>query len=263
MKTALITGASSGIGKAFAEELAQRNYNLVIVARSQSALTALKEKLESTHQITVTVLVQDLSLPHGGQSIFNEVKSKNITVDLLINNAGFGDYGKFADRTLQKQLNMIQVNIAALVELTYLFLGEMTKRNSGEIINVSSIAGYQPLPYLSVYAATKAFVLSFSEALWAEYKEYDIKVLALSPGPTKSNFPEVAEFPNSSSFNDSKNSLTTAEEVVKNALLALEKQQSNVVTGGVGNQIIVNLGRFFPREVIVSGVEKQFRQKNK
>lgn len=263
MKTALITGASSGIGKAFAEELAQRQYNLVIIARSQSALIELQETLESQHQVKVTVIVQDLSLPHSSEAIFNEVKSQNITVDLLINNAGFGDYGRFGDRNLQKQLDMIQVNISALVELTYLFLEEMTQRKNGEIINVSSIAGYQPLPYLSVYAATKAFVLSFSEALWAEYKEYGIKVLALCPGPTKSNFPIIAEFPNLAGFDDSKNSITTAEEVVKNALLALEKQQSNIVTGGIGNQIIVNLGRFFPREFILRGVEKQFSQNRK
>lgn len=264
MKTALITGASSGIGKAFAEELAQRNYNLVIVARSESALIELKEKLESQYQITVNVIVQDLSLTHGSEAIFNQVKSQNITVDLLINNAGFGDYGRFGDRILQKQLDMIQVNISTLVELTHLFLEEMTQRKDGEIINVGSIAGYQPLPYLSVYAATKAFVLSFSEALWAEYKDYGIKVLALCPGPTQSNFPLVAEFPDSGSFDDNKkNSLTTPEEVVKNALLALEKQQPNIVTGGIGNQIIVNIGRFFPREFILQGVEKQFRQKQK
>lgn len=261
MKTALITGASSGIGKAFAEELAQRNYNLVIIARSQSALIELKEKLESQHQITVTVIVQDLSLTHGSEAIFNQVKSQNITVDLLINNAGFGDYGRFGDRILQKQLDMIQVNISALVELTHLFLGEMTQRKNGEIINVSSIAGYQPLPYLSVYAATKAFVLSFSEALWAEYREYGIKILALCPGPTKSNFFEVAEFGNMPGFENSKNTLITAEEVVKNSLSALEKQQPNIVTGGIGNQIIVNLGRFFPREFLLRSVEKQFSKK--
>jgi uncharacterized protein len=261
MKTALITGASSGIGKAFAEELAQRKYNLIIIARSQSTLVELKEKLESQHQITVTVIVQDLSLTHSGEAIFNQVKSQNITVDLLINNAGFGDYGRFGDRNLQKQLDMIQVNISALVELTHLFLGEMTQRKNGEIINVSSIAGYQPLPYLSVYAATKAFVLSFSEAVWAEYREYGIKVLALCPGPTKSNFFEVAEFGNIPGFENSKNSLITAEEVVKNALSALEKQQPNIVTGGIGNQIIVNLGRFFPREFLLRSVEKQFSKK--
>ncbi|MGI0480980.1 SDR family NAD(P)-dependent oxidoreductase [Geminocystis sp. CENA526] len=260
-KTALITGASSGIGKAFAEELAQRNYNLIIVARSNSLLVELKEKLESQYGIKVTVICQDLSLPRAGESIFNQVKQENIFVDLLVNNAGFGDYGRFTDRTLSKQLDMIQVNITALVELTYLFLQEMKTQGKGEIINVSSIAGYQPLPYLSVYAATKAFVLSFSEALWAEYKSYGIKILALCPGPTESKFPEVAEFTNFPGMEKgNQSSIAKAEDVVKNALSALEKSQANVVTGGIGNQIVVNLSRFFPRELIVSGVEKQFRQ---
>lgn len=261
MKTALITGASSGIGKAFAEELAQRNYNLIIVARSNSLLLELKEKLESQYPIKVKVICQDLTVSGAGEIVFNQVKQDNIFVDLLINNAGFGDYGRFTDRVLQKQLDMIQLNITALVELTYLFLTEMKSQGRGEIINVSSIAGYQPLPYLSVYAATKAFVLSFSEALWAEYKAYGIKILALCPGPTESKFPEVAEFTNFPGMEDSnKNAIAKAEDVVKNALSALEKSQANVVTGGIGNQIVVNLSRFFPRELIVNGVEKQFRQ---
>ncbi|BAQ66504.1 SDR family oxidoreductase [Geminocystis sp. NIES-3709] len=260
MKTALITGASSGIGKAFAQELAQRNYNLIMVARSKSLLLELQEKLQSEYSIKVKVICQDLSISHAGEAIFKEVKQDNIFVDLLINNAGFGDYGRFIDRDLQKQLNMIQVNISALVELTHLFLTEMKQEGKGEIINVSSIAGYQPLPYLSVYAATKAFVLSFSEALWAEYKSYGIKILALCPGPTESKFPEVAEFTNFPGMEGNQNGIAKAEDVVKNALSALEKSQANVVTGGIGNQIVVNLSRFFPRELIVKGIEKQFRQ---
>ncbi len=261
MSIALITGASSGIGKAFAEELAQRQYDLIVIARSLDQLTALKEQLESQHKIKVFVITQDLSLPHAGQTIFEQVQQQNLQVDLLINNAGFGDYGKFGDRSLDKQLNMIQVNISAVVELTHLFLPQMRARKKGQIVNVSSIAGYQSMPYLSVYAATKAFVLSFSEALWAEYQHDGIHILALCPGPTESQFPKVAEFPQASfEQNKSLNSIPKSEDVVKEALSALEnKNKPNLVTGGFANNIIVNLSRFLPREAIIKMVKQQFQ----
>ncbi len=258
-KTALITGASSGLGKAFAEELAERQYNLVILARSEDKLQQLKLQLERQHQVSVELIVQDLSVPHASQSVFKQVTEKGLTIDLLINNAGFGDYGTFSDRPLDKQVKMIQLNITALVELTHLFLPIMQQRQSGGIINVSSITAYQPIPYLSVYAATKAFVLSFTESLWAENKHTGISILALCPGPSESKFFEVAEFPQSFANQNGNTSLTPASEVVKEALKALAKNQANVVTGGLGNQVIVNLSRFLPREMLVSVVEKQFR----
>jgi len=136
----------------------------------------------------------------------------------------------------------------------------MRERKEGDIINVGSIAGYQPLPYLSVYAATKAFVLSFYEALWAENKEYGVNILALCPGPTESNFGEVAEFELNQNSDDM--SLAKAEDVVKDALDALSQKKSNSVTGGLVNQIIVNLPRFLPKELLLKAVEKQFK-KNK
>jgi short-subunit dehydrogenase len=261
MSVALVTGASSGIGKAFAEELARRQYDLIIIARSLAELTALKQQLESQHQVKVFVITQDLSLPSAGQAILAQVQQQNLTVDLLINNAGFGDYGKFGDRPLDKQLEMIQVNITALVELTHLFLPQMRARKKGQIINVSSIAGYQSMPYLSVYAATKAFILSFSEALWAEYQDDGIHILALCPGPTETAFPTVAEFPHLDlKQNQSWNSLNQAEDVVKEALSALDqKNKANLVTGGLANNIIVNLSRFFPRELITKMLKQQFK----
>lgn len=259
-KTALITGASSGIGKAFAEELAQRNYNLVIVARTESALNELQNTLEIKHLIKVTVIVKDLISNGACEQIYQQLKQENIIVDLLINNAGFGDYGEFAKRPLPKLLDMIQLNISALVELTYLFLQDMTERGQGDIINVSSIAGFQPLPYLGVYAATKAFVLSFSEALWAENQDNDINILALCPGATESKFGEVAEFTPMKTM--SSNDLATASEVVRRALEALQAKQANVVTGKFNNQIIVNLGRFLPRESLVGFIAKMFGKNN-
>ncbi|MGK7915962.1 MAG: SDR family NAD(P)-dependent oxidoreductase [Prochloraceae cyanobacterium] len=257
MKTALITGASYGIGAAFARELAARNTNLVLVARSADRLQHLASELQEQWKIQTDVLVEDLTAPGATKSVFEAVSQKELTIDLLINNAGFGDYGVFTQRNLGKQLQMIQLNITALVELTYLFLPAMKRCGEGGIINVSSIAGFQALPYMSVYAATKAFVLSFSEALWAENQGTGVGILALCPGPTESNFPKVAEFPESSFGANMK--LTSAEDVVRDALSALEKNQSISVTGGLANQIIVNLPRFLPRELLVSTVEKQFR----
>lgn len=256
MNNALITGASQGIGKAFAQELASRKTNLVLVARSQDKLQELAKKLESQEQIKVEVIPLDLTAPGACQQLYQEVSELGIEIDLLINNAGFGDYGAFSSRKLAKQLEMIQLNITALVELTYLFLGEMQQRQRGAILNISSIAGFQPLPYLSTYAATKAFVLSFSESLWAENRTTGVKIMAVCPGPTESNFSQVAEFPQST---NSQSKAIPAIQVVKEALEALENDQSTVVTGGLANQVIVNLPRFFPRKTLVGLVEKQFR----
>jgi len=256
MKNALITGASQGIGKAFAQELATRKTNLVLVARSQDKLQELATNLQKQEQIKVEVIPLDLTVPQASQELYHRVSDLGIEIDLLINNAGFGDYGAFSTRKLTKQSEMIQLNITALVELTYLFLGEMQQRQQGAILNISSIAAFQPLPYLSTYAATKAFVLSFSEALWAENRSTGVKIMAVCPGPTESNFSEVAEFPQSENL---KIKSTSARQVVIETLGALEGDQPTVVTGGLGNQVIANLSRFFPRETLLNLVEKQFR----
>ncbi|MEG4270568.1 MULTISPECIES: SDR family oxidoreductase [unclassified Microcoleus] len=261
MPTALITGASGGIGAAFAAELAKRQHNLILVARSEDKLQQLAAKLQQEFNILVEIIVQDLTAPGAGTAVFDAVVKKGWTVDLLVNNAGFGDYGVFADRPLAKQLTMAQLNIVALVELSHLFLQGMRERKSGSIINVASIAAFQPMPYLSMYAATKAFVLSFSEALWAENKDLGIRVLCLCPGPTESDFFAVAEFPKSLA-SSSGQKLVPAAEVVRDALKALDKNESNVVTGGIPNQIIANMPRLMPRELLVKSVEKVFRAKD-
>ncbi|HIK10691.1 MAG TPA: SDR family oxidoreductase [Oscillatoriaceae cyanobacterium M33_DOE_052] len=259
MATALITGASSGIGEVFAWELAQRNYDLVLVARSEAKLQELAEKLMQAYAIHAEIIVQDLSNPGAGTTVFEAVSQKGWTVDMLINNAGFGDYGSFSDRPLPKIMEMIQLNIATLVELTHLFLTPMRQRRSGTIINVASIAGFLPLPYMSVYAATKAFVLSFSSALWAENRADGIRIQALCPGPTSTQFFQVAEFP--ATMNGNGGNMVTAAEVVKESLKGLETNKSNIVTGGLKTQIIVNLQRFFPRDFLLSLMESQFKAK--
>ncbi|MGF1591517.1 MAG: SDR family NAD(P)-dependent oxidoreductase [Pleurocapsa sp.] len=258
MKTALITGASSGIGETFARELASRKTDLVLVARSQDKLTKLATELSSTYQVKTEVIVRDLAEATAGQAVFDAVQAKGLTIDLLINNAGFGDYGAFSDRPLSKQMTMVQLNITTVVELTGLFLPLMQHRSSGAIINLSSIAGFQPIPYMSVYAATKAFVLNFSEALWAENKDRGVRILAVCPGPTESKFYESADFPDSATGLNGM-TMASAEKVVQEALQALDKGQSTVVAGGFANQLIVNLPRLVPRDLLVSVVGKQFK----
>ena len=258
MTTALITGASSGIGETFARELAARKTNLVLVARSQDKLNQLAAQLSSKHQIKTSVIPQDLTEAKAGKLVFDAVQAQDLTVDLLINNAGFGDYGAFSDRPLSKQMAMVQLNINAVVELTGLFLPLMQQRRDGAIINLSSIAGFQPIPYMSVYAATKAFILNFSEALWAENKDLGIRILVVCPGPTESKFYDRADFPdNATGLNGT--TMASTEKVVRESLKALDKGQSTVVAGGFANQIIVNLPRLVPRDLLVNLVGKQFK----
>ncbi len=257
MTTALITGASSGIGAEFATALAERGLDLVLVARSESALRQLGERLSKQYGVRITVIVQDLTMSQGPAHIYQQTQDLNLTIDLLVNNAGFGDYGLFAQSDRQRQLAMIQLNIQALVDMTHHFLPGMQARQSGSILNVASIAAFQPMPYLSVYAACKAFVLSFSEALWAENQSTGVAVLAVCPGPTESNFFAVAGFPKALAGGNS--TLVPAAKVVQQALRALDDQRANVVTGGLGNQVIVNLPRLLPRQTLVKAIAKLFQ----
>lgn len=195
MSTALITGASGGIGKAFAEELAARNTHLVLVARSEEKLNQLAKYLQEKHNIQVDIIVADLTKDGSTDIVFNTVTERGLTVDMLINNAGFGDYGDFAKRDRERHLKILQLNVLALVDLTHRFLQGMRQRGSGSIINVSSLSAFQPIPYVSVYSASKAFILNFSQALWAENKSYGVRVLVVCPGPVETNFLWRLNFP--------------------------------------------------------------------
>lgn len=258
MSVALITGASSGIGAEFAQELAERKTDVVLVARNQRKLETLAQLFVEKYGIRAEAIAQDLSQPDAATKVVEALSAKNLQVDTLINNAGFGDYGAFADGDRAKQLQMIQLNVTALVDLTYQLLGPMLERQTGAIVNIGSIASFQSLPYMSVYAATKAFVLSFSEALWAELDGTGVRVLAACPGATKTDFFQVA------GFSDLPGSAATPETVVKETLQALENSnKATVVVGGLGNQAIANVSRFFPRELLVKGVASQFRPKPK
>ncbi len=261
MPTALVTGASMGIGAAFARALAARKYDLVVVARSQDKLNALSNTLTRDYGVKVKVLVADLTVATAAQEVFDAVNSEDWQVDLLVNNAGFGDYAPFVTCDRAKQISMIQLNVLALTELTHLFLPSMIDRKSGSIINVASIAGLQSLPYLSVYAATKAFVVSFSESLWAEVKSSGVKVQALCPGSTESNFAVVAGMDKMMEGSTKEApKIATAESVVQESLEALEQNEPIVVTG-IGNKFVSAIGRFVPRKTLVGWVEQVFRPK--
>lgn len=258
MQTALITGASAGIGAAFAYTLAERQTNLVLVARSEAKLQKLSADLEQQFEIQAKVIVQDLTQPGAAAQVFEAVNQQGLAIDLLINNAGVGDYGPFAQRSPQRQADIVKLNVLALVEMTSLFLPPMQKRGSGGIINVGSIAGFQPIPYLATYSASKAFVLRFSEALWAENKDKGVKVMALCPGPTTTDFFTQAEMDSNTALM-AQQSYETPESVVKAGLAALAAGKSHLVTGSIKNQIIVNASRMAPREFLAKMLEKQFR----
>jgi short-subunit dehydrogenase len=258
MSTALITGASGGIGKAFAEELAARSVNLVLVSRSEQKLNQLAKQLQEQYQIQVDVIAKDLTDPGAAQVLYDTTQAKGLTIDLLINNAGFGDYGDFAERDGERQVKMVQLNILALVDITHTFLPEMRQRRSGSIINVSSLSAFQPIPYLSVYAASKAFILNFSQALWAENRSYGVRVLVVCPGPVETNFFTEANMP--PALAGKTNKISTSQEVVQESLKALEKGESIVVVGGFSTHAITKLSPLVPRRILLNMLERQFRE---
>src|SRR5258708_2983332 len=192
MNTTLITGASSGIGEVFARKLAARGNNLLLVARSEDKLINLCNELGRSKSIRAQYVALDLSERDAPARLFGEAQNRGLEIDFLINNAGFGSMGEFTKLDLDHELNMIDLNVRSLVELTHRFLVPMRERKRGSIINVASTAGFQAVPFMATYAATKAFVLSFSEALAEENRPFGIKIMALCPGLTETSFFEAA-----------------------------------------------------------------------
>jgi short-subunit dehydrogenase len=257
-KTALITGASGGIGLEFARLHASKGDNLVLVARSREKLAEVKTELESKFKVSIYNIVKDLSVKDAAKEVFDEVKKQNIIIDYLINNAGFGDFGLFAKSNWEKQEGMISLNITALTQLTWLFLPEMINREEGKILNVSSLAAFQPGPTMSVYFASKAFVLSFSEALNNEIRDKGITVTALCPSSTESNFHAVA-------LGDPKlvkeRKMMTATEVADIGYRAMMKGKP-VVIPGFKNSFLAFASRFASREVLVKMARRIQENKN-
>ncbi|MEJ0089906.1 MAG: SDR family oxidoreductase [Limisphaerales bacterium] len=244
-ETVLITGASSGIGLELAKCFAADGNRLVLVARNTEALETLAKELRQSHKIEVLVLTADLSLSETPQQIFAELSAQKISVDVLVNNAGFGAHGAFAEMPLSRQLEMLQVNITSLTELTGLFLPGIIQRKRGGILNVGSVAGFLPGPGMTVYFATKAFVLSFTEALAEELAGTGLKVSVLCPGPTESNFGKVARGTKSRQLNTSKMS---AQAVAVYGHRAFHSGKVTAVPG-LQNKAFVFMNRILPRPI--------------
>jgi uncharacterized protein len=257
-KTALITGASTGIGAVFAQELAALGSNLVLVARSEAKLHQLATDLEQRFGVQVQVIGQDLTQPNAALRVYETITQQGIALDLLVNNAGSGDYGEFAQRSPHRQSEMIKLNILSLVEMTHLVLPQMQRQGAGGIINIASITGFQPIPYLAVYAATKAFIIHFSEALWAENRQTGVQVLVVCPGPTHTDFFAAADMERNPDLMAAQ-TYENPHILVNQALKALAAGKSTLVTGGWQNQAIANGSRLTPRQWLAKLLEPKFR----
>jgi hypothetical protein len=257
-KTTVITGASSGIGEAFAHEMAARGSHLILTARSADKLKVIAQSINKDYPgINVFVYPMDLAVPEAPVRFSEILKKNNHQVDILVNNAGFGKWTNFLDEDLPGYENMLQVNIGALVKLTWLLLPGMLKKGEGGVINISSTGAFQPCPYIAVYCASKAFVLSFSEALYGEFYKKGVTVTAVCPGYTKTNFFEVANA-KSEGY-----SFASPGQVAKEGMAAFLKGKNYKITGGWNNYIQSQLSRFLPRKMVIAIVGNMFKDSMK
>jgi short-subunit dehydrogenase len=237
-KTILITGASSGIGEEFAYQLDKLGAILILTARSEEKLIEMASKMNNAHVIT-----GDLSTKDFSEELYNQVKKKKLNVDILINNAGFGYSGKFLDSSMENYEEMINLNICSLVHLSHLFLKDMVQNKKGGIINISSLASFQPIPYFGIYAATKAFVTSFTLSLYEEYRYKNIHVLGVCPGYTKTNFNKRAHM----SSQTVPGYLMTSKAVVQESLKAYDKGKFIIINGKI-NRFVKLFTSIIPRK---------------
>jgi uncharacterized protein len=256
MAYALITGASSGIGYEMAKIFAENGIDVVLVARSENKLKNLSEMLMEKHHIKTKVLSIDLSQPHAAKHIYDDVNGEGIEVDYLVNNAGFGDYGKFAESDWEKEQTMINLNINAVTHLTRLFLPDMVKRNRGRILNLGSTGSFQPCPLMAVYCASKAYILSFTEALANELKGTKVTVTALCPGATRSGFQDKAEMEGSNLI---KGKLASPNEVALFGYKAMMKGKT-IAVHGFKNRLLAGSVRFFPRKLVTNLARKMMER---
>ena len=254
--TALVTGASGGIGEELARLLAADGHDLVLVARSHDKLARLAEELRDAHGVTARALAADLARPDSPRGIFDGLRGEGVVVDALVNNAGFGSYGLFAETELEKELGLLQVNVVALTHLTKLFLPGMLARRRGYVMNVASTAAFQPGPLMAVYYASKAYVLSFSEALSNECGGAGVRVSALCPGPTETGFVAAAGMGDSRLFDRAVMDARTVAEAGYRGLLAGKP----VVIPGLRNNLLARSIGFFPRGLVtkvVRGIQEK------
>jgi hypothetical protein len=250
-QTALVTGASMGIGVDLAECFAKDGYDLILAARSEAALKEVGAKLADKYKVKATPIVADLGAIGGGEKLAGEIKSRGLSVDVLVNNAGYGTAGAFNGSDEANQLGMVDLNVRALVELTHIYWPAMLAKKRGGVLNVASTAAFQPGPLMAIYYATKAFVLSFSEALWKEAEKTGVHVSCLCPGPTASNFRERA--------GTGKTRLSrvgtpmTSMSVARLGYRGFQRNSRVVITGG-RNKMLAGLAPFIPRGVLLSMV---------
>jgi short-subunit dehydrogenase len=240
-KVALVTGASAGLGVEFARQLSKRGHALVLAARRKDRLESLAEELGNARAVEI-----DLSKSNAAAKVMADLKANGETVEVLVNNAGFGLIGRFAELDARRERQMIDLNAGTLTDLCRAVAPQMTKRKSGAILNVASTAAFQPGPKMAVYFATKAFVLSLSEALHEELKPYGVKVSCLCPGPTRTEFGDVAGFGGNGLFD---RVAMTADEVVETGLAGLDRNRAVVIPGWT-NKLTAMSGRLAPRSVV-------------
>jgi len=245
-ETVLVTGASSGIGLELAKCFAADGSRLVLIARNETALEQLSAELRQKYKIETIVLPSDLSLPEAPKQIFQKLAAQKVTVNVLVNNAGFGLHGEFLDLPLQRQLEIIKVNVTALIELTGLFLPAMIQRRGGGILNVGSVAGFVPGPRMAIYYASKAFVQSFSEALSEELDGTGVSVTSLCPGPTESNFGAIAR---GDKVRVGQAKKMPTDVVARYGHFAF-RHKKVVAVPGLQNRLLVFLTRLLPRSTV-------------
>ncbi len=253
-RTALVTGASSGLGAAFAEELARRQANLVLVARSEPVLTATANRLHDRYGVRTDVIVQDLAAEGAATAVRRRIDELGVRVNLLVNNAGFATQGRFETISTDRDHQQVMVNVTAVVDLTHALLPDMLVEGTGGIINVASLGGFQPAPYLAVYAATKAFMLSFSQALSAELHGRGIAVLALCPGPVDTGFFGVL-----GSRAAAVGQQLDAPMVITGALDAFATGRA-VLVPGWRNRLTARAATLLPRRVVLAAAERTTRR---
>lgn len=251
---ALVTGASSGIGAEFARQLAARGMHLILTARREDRLRELADELHRRYAAKCEVIPLDLAAPDAAARLWSEVESRGLEIEVLVNNAGFTIVTEIENAPRERLLELVQVNVTAVTELTYRALPQMLRRRSGAIINVSSLTGFQPVAYMAAYAASKAYSLHFSESLWAEARDYGVHVMAVCPGTTRTELFALAGVPNWLNRRRSQ----SPEQVVKSALRALRKRRP-VSVPGFRNWALTLFGRLFPRRRVVLESKRYFR----
>ena len=265
-KKVLVTGASAGIGYALSEELAKRGSEVIITARRKGRLDALAQKIEKAGG-KVDIFSEDLSVPESGKKLYDQIKSAGLNIDILINNAGYGRWGDLTSHERDDYSRMLQLNVTSLTDLCHLYIPDMISQGGGGIINVGSVASLSPIPYASVYSSSKAYVLMFSEAIRYEYQDKGIKVMALLPGGTESEFASIATEKSEKLIKRYKEregsaaggSMQTPQEVAIECLDAFEKNKQYILCGG-RNRFLYNLTKIMSRQRVLEMTGKMFKK---